>query len=60
MEAFAALMLLGVRVREVRNLDEQVVWLPHLRLLLIDSELSECRRQRAASQLIGEAARRCR
>lgn len=57
MEEFATLMLLGVRVREVRNLEEQSVWLPNLQLLLIDAELSPCRRQRVADQLTAEAAR---
>lgn len=57
MEAFAALMLLGVRVREVQGLSEQVVWLPDLQLLLVDSELSCRRRRRAADRLLAEAAR---
>lgn len=57
MEAFAELMLLGMRVREVRSLHEEAIWLPDRRLLLIDQALTQSRRQKVAARLLAEAAR---
>lgn len=45
MEMFAALMMMGVRVREVWRLSEGSVWLPSRNLLLIDSELTKTERE---------------
>ncbi len=56
MESFALLMLLGVRVREVCDLDEGNVWLPEDRLLFIDSAMSHPRREALAQALLAEAS----
>lgn len=56
MEEFGLLMLLGVRVREVRNLEEGHIWLPRRRLLLVDSELGSAEREELTSWLISAAA----
>lgn len=56
MEHFALLMLFGVRVREVAALTEGSVWLPALRLLLIDSTLPASTRADLAESLLVEAA----
>lgn len=55
MEAFAALMLMGVRVREVRDLEEETIWLPRQRLLIIDATLSPSRREEAACLYLPDA-----
>lgn len=57
MEAFALLMVLGVRVREVRDLAEESLWLPDDKILFIDSSLSVSRRHRLVELLLADAAR---
>lgn len=54
MEAFAHLMMLGARVREVGDLDEQVLWLPRRRLLIIDANLSAARRAEVADLFLAD------
>lgn len=54
MEIFAVLMLMGVRVREVCNLDEESVWLPSLRLLLIDAAMSAEERGLTCCRILGQ------
>ena len=49
-------MLLGVRVREVRNLAEGAVWVPRCRLLVIDDAMALDERIRVADRLLTEAA----
>ena len=49
-------MLLGVRVREVRNLVEGAVWVPDHRLLLVDDGMPEPERVNLADHLLAEAA----
>lgn len=56
MEAFAALMMLGVRVREVADLSEQAVWMPRELLLIIDQGLSGPERERVADRVLPKAA----
>ncbi len=56
MEDFALLMLLGVRVREVRGLAEQHVWLPEDKLLFIDADLPQHLRSELTSLLLADAA----
>lgn len=56
MEAFATLMMLGVRVREVASLGERAIWLPRTMLLLIDVGLSASERESVADQVLPEAA----
>lgn len=55
MEVFAALMMLGVRVREVSDLIECAIWCSDSRLLLIDRDLSWCERELVADQMLSEA-----
>ncbi len=55
-ESFAALMLMGVRVREVRDLDEGHIWMPRRRLLLVDVGLSRAERADLTDWLIPAAA----
>ena len=57
MEAFGVLMLLDVRVREVRGLAEGAIWLPEDRILFIDSEMSPPHRSQLADLLLADAAR---
>lgn len=59
METFALLMVLGVRVREVRDLEEGHIWLPDDLLLFIDLSLHRADREVLASLLIAEAAGEC-
>jgi hypothetical protein len=56
MESFAALMMMGVRVRETTDLDERVMWLPRQMLLLIDGALTCRERRSVADQLFTEVA----
>lgn len=39
MELFAALMLMGARVREVDDLEEGHLWLPDVPMLIVDRDL---------------------
>lgn len=55
MEAFAPLMMLGIRVREVADLDEEALWLPRQRLLLVDGSLSRQQRAEVADLFLAEA-----
>lgn len=50
MEMFATLMMLGVRVREVVDLEEGSVWVPAKRLLLIDQGLTKDERERVTDR----------
>lgn len=52
MEEFAELMLLGVKVREVKNLTEDAVWCDNLKMLLVDDRLPPKDRRRVASQML--------
>lgn len=54
-EAFATVMMLGVRVREVASLGERAIWLPKRMLLLIDQDLSDPERASVADQVLCEA-----
>ena len=56
MEAFAALMMMGVRVREVCGLIEGNVWVPDRSLLLIDRDLPVDDRALVADELIQTVA----
>lgn len=49
MEAFAGIMLMGYRVREVWNLAERQILLPDHRLVLIDAGLSPRERELVAT-----------
>lgn len=54
-ECFAALMMLGVKVREVANLGERAIWLPRKMLLLIDQGLSGSEREIVADRVLPKA-----
>lgn len=47
---------LGIRVREVADLDEGAVWVCSHQLLLVDSDLSESARETVVCQMLGVAA----
>lgn len=53
---FAALMMLGVKVREVTNLGEPCIWLPSELMLFIDSSLPDSDRRDYADELLAEVA----
>lgn len=55
MESFAALMMLGVRVREVVDLGKRAIWLPTEMLLLIDQALPCREREKVADQALRRA-----
>lgn len=55
MEEFALLMLLGVRVREVRDLDEGAIYVATHKLLIIDVSLTSRQRREAAEMYLSEA-----
>lgn len=54
-EEFAALMLLGIRVRKVEELDERALFFPQRRLLLIDSDLDRHQRAEVAATVLPQA-----
>ncbi len=56
MEPFAALMLMGARVREVRDLAEGAVWVEESMLLLIDADLTSAAREEVSRQTLGMVA----
>ena len=53
MEAFAALMLLGVRVREVRDLAEGAVYAAAVKVLFVDDSLNHGQRETVCQQILG-------
>ena len=55
MREFDVLHAFGVRVREVPDLAEGVLWLRPQRLLLIDASLSPADRDEVACQILGRA-----
>lgn len=48
-------MMLGVRIREVKRLDEGALWLPQQRLLLIDADLDAQERDEVAALFLPDA-----
>lgn len=44
MEEYAGLMMLGVRVRTVRELEERAIWSPRSRILFVDETLTRSER----------------
>lgn len=52
MEPFAALMMLGIRVREVVDLAEDAVFCRSHELLLIDSRLSRAARDAVSDRIL--------
>ncbi len=54
MEPFAILMMLGVRVREVRDLAEGAVWVPSIRLLVVDAFMSPADREATCRRILGQ------
>lgn len=57
MEHFAALMLLGVRVREVRNLKEGALFISDKSMLIVDEAMGDRRRAQTCEWALGEATR---
>ncbi len=53
MEQFAVLMLLGVRVREVRDLTEGSVFVEDANLLLVDDRLEQSERELICRAVLG-------
>ncbi len=51
MDEYAPLMMLGVRVRAVRELDECVIWSEAQQVLFVDESLSPAQRRNIASQM---------
>lgn len=56
MEAFAAAMMLGVKVREVVDLGKRAIWLPTEMLLFIDQALPRREREKVADQVLARVA----
>lgn len=48
-------MMMGVRVREVRELGERAIWLPRKMLLLIDQGLTSFEREQIADDVLPRA-----
>ena len=55
MEEFAALMMLGVRVRNVEELQDGAIWMEDQRILFIDSALTHRERADLAQMLLPDA-----
>lgn len=55
MEEYAPLMMLGVRVREVRDLREGSIFYHHPQLLLVDSDLSRSDREWVTAHFLPKA-----
>lgn len=55
LDEFGLLMMLGVRVREVADLDEEAIWVPRHRLLLIDAGISRSKRTEVAELFLVDA-----
>lgn len=55
MDEYAELLMLGVRVREVRRLREGSIYIPHRHLLVVDWNLSASDREQVVAHFLPRA-----